>query len=264
MRTIYLVLFGFLFFGCSGDNKDAIYPKIESEYLRSDFKEGEIFFDLKENIEHTEGITDAKSLEFMSAEGVLFKATAKIDSFGEVNMLILEQEFENKLKNEFYFYKNGLKRISLQSYTEFNEEYNYYSEIISFYDDSENVIYTGNRNSKDIDSLYWLSYTGIDKQSHSDKFTLDLLKREGLFQTNFLGTAYLKEQEKLFLIVGPKNRAYTSTLAVIEKTEFLDQLIKYENKNIGKLLDIDFTHATQTDGFSYQALLNVSLAEESQ
>ena len=64
--------------------------------------------------------------------------------------------------------------------------------------------------------------------------------------------------------MGPKNRAYTSTLAVIEKTEFLDQLIKYENKNIGKLLDIDFTHATQTDGFSYQALLNVSLAEESQ
>ena len=264
MRTIYLVLFGFLLYGCSGDNEDANYPKIDSANFRSDFLEGEMFFDLKESIERSEGLADAKSLEFMSAEGVIFKATAKIDSFGEVHMLILEQEFENKLKNEFYFYKNGLKRISLQSCTEFHEQYNYYSEIISFYGDSENVIYTGNRNSKDIDSLHWLSYTGIDKQIHSDKFTLDLLKREGLFQTNFLGTAYLEEQDRLFLIVGPKNQSYTSTLAVIEKTEFLNELIKYENKNIGKLLDIDFTHATQTDGFSYQALLNVSLAEESQ
>ena len=261
MRAFSLLFFVFLFYGCVSD--DSNHPEIDSDYLRSDFKEGEMFFDLKENIERIEGITDAKSLEFMSAEGVLFKATAKIDSFGEVHMLILEQEFENKLKNEFYFYKNGLKRISLQSHTEFNEESNYYSEIISFYGDSENVIYSGNRNSKDIDSLYLLSYTAIDKQSHSDELTLDLLKREGPFQTNFLGTAYLKEQEKLFLIVGPKNRAYTSTLAVIEKTEFLNQLIKYESKNIGKLLDIDFTHATRTDGFAYQALLNVSAANES-
>jgi hypothetical protein len=157
-----------------------------------------------------------------------------------------------------------LKRVSLQSLTEFNEESNYYSEVISFYGDSGNVIYTGIRNATDIDSLYWLRYSGIDKKNHTDDFTLDLLKREGPFQTNFLGTAYSEEQEKLFLVVGPENRTYTSTLAVIEKSAFLNKLIKYEKQNIGIPLDIDFVHTTQTDGFSYQTLLNVSSAAESQ
>lgn len=264
MRTFSFFFFGLLLHACVNDGDASIHPEIDSNYFRSDFKEGEMFFDLKESIERSEGINDAKSLEFMSAEGALLNATAKIDSFGEVLMLILEHEFENRLKNELFFYKNGLKRVSLESLTEFNEESNFYSEIISFYGDSGNVIYTGIRNATDIDSLYWLRYTGVDKKNHSDEFTLNLLKREGPFQTNFLGTAYSKEQEKLFLVVGPENRAYTSTLAVIEKSDFLNQLIKYENKNIGRPLDIDFIHTTQTDGFSYQTLLNVSAAQKSQ
>jgi hypothetical protein len=258
MRTFYLTLFITLLYACGGDNEASNYPEIDSSYFRSDFLEGEMFFDLKENIERSEGLADAKSLEFMSADGALLKATAKIDSFGEVHMLILEKEFENKLKDELFFYKNGLKRISLKSLTEFKEESNYYSEMISFYGDSGNVIYTGIRNATDIDSLKWLSYTGVDKTNHSDEFTLNLLKREGAFETRFLGMAYSKEQGKLFLVVGPENRAYTSTLAVVEKSDFLNELIEYENKNIGIPLDIDFVHTTQTDGFSYQTLLKVS------
>ena len=261
MRTIYLVLFGFLLYGCSGDNEDPNYPKIDSANFRSDFLEGEIFFDLKESIERSEGLADAQSLEFMSADGALLKATAKIDSFGEVHMLILENEFENKLKDELFFYKNGLKRISLKSLTEFNEESNYYSEIITFYGDSGNVIYTGIRSATDIDSLEWISYSSIEKTDHSDEFTLDLLKREGAFETYFLGTAYAEEQEKLFLVVGPKARSYSSTIAVMERSNFLNQLIENESKNIGVLLDIEFVITTQTDGFSYQTLLKVSEAE---
>ena len=264
MRAFSLLFIGILLHACVSDRDGSNVPEIDSAYFRSDFKEGEMFFDLKENIERAEGITDAKSLEFMSAEGALLKATAKIDSFGELHMLILEEEFENKIKNELFFYKNGLKRVSLQSLSEFNEESNYYSEVISFYGDSGNVIYTGIRNATDIDSLYWLRYSGRDKKNHTDDFTLDLLKREGPFQTNFLGTAYSDEQGKLFLVVGPENRTYTSTLAVIEKSDFLNQLIKYEKQNIGIPLDIDFVHTTQTDGFSYQTLLNVSSAAESQ
>ena len=176
-------------------------------------------------------------------------------------MLILENEFENKLKDELFFYKNGFKRISLKSLTEFNEESNYYSEIISFYGDSGNVIYTGIRSATDIDSLKWIRYSSIEKTVHSDEFTFDLLKREGSFETYFLGTAYAEEQEKLFLVVGPKDRSYSSTIAVMERSNFLNQLIENESKNIGVLLNIEFVITTQTDGFSYQTLLKVSEAE---
>jgi len=261
MKTFYLALFVLLLHGCVGDKENSNFPEIDSAYFRSDFQEGEMFFDLKERIERAEDLSDAHSLEFMSADGAFLKATAKIDSFGEVHMLIFENEFENQLRDELFFYKNGLKRISLQSTTEFNEASNYYSEIISFYGDSGNVIYSGIRNATDMDSLKWIRYSGINKTAHSDEFALDLLKREGPFQTFFQGTAYAEEQEKLFLVVGPKDRSYSSTLAIIERSEFLNQLIKNENKNIGMHLDIDFGITTQTDGFSYQTLLKLSKAK---
>ena len=261
MRTFYLAFFVLLLHGCVGDKENSNYPEIDSAYFRSDFQEGEMFFDLRESIERAEDLSDAYSLEFMSANGAFLKATAKIDSFGEVHMLIFENEFENQLKDELFYYKNGLKRISLQSTTEFDEQANYYSEIISFYGDSGNVIYTGIRNATDIDSLKWMRFSGIKKKAHSDEFALDLLKREGPFQTFFQGTAYAEEQKKLFLVVGPKDRSYSSTLAILERNEFLDQLIANENKNIGMCLDIDFGITTQTDGFSYQTLLDISKAK---
>ena len=260
MRTLYLLLFGLLLYGCAGNQENSSYPEIDSANFRSDFLEGEMFFDLKESVERSEGLANANSLEFMSADGALLKATAKIDSFGDVRMLKLEEEFENKLKNELFFYKNGLKRVSLQSLTEYNEASNYHSEIISFYGDSGNVIYTGIRNATDIDSLQWISFSKIEKMDHNDEFTLDLLKREGTFQTYFLGTAYAEDQEKLFLVVGPKNRAYSSTIAVMERSDFINELIENENKRIGILLDVEFARTMQTDGFSYQTLLQVSEA----
>ena len=77
MKTIYVVLFGFLLYGCSGDNEDPNYAKIDSANFRSDFLEGEMFFDLKESIERSEGLADAQSLEFMSADGALLKSNCK-------------------------------------------------------------------------------------------------------------------------------------------------------------------------------------------
>ena len=61
--------------------------------------------------------------------------------------------------------------------------------------------------------------------------------------------------------MGPKDRSYSSTIAVMERSNFLNQLIENESKNIGVLLDIEFVITTQTDGFSYQTLLKVSEAE---
>ena len=84
MRTFSLLFIGILLHACVSDKDASNVPEIDSAYFRSDFKEGEMFFDLKENIERAEGITDAKSLEFMSAEGALLKATAKIDSSVEI------------------------------------------------------------------------------------------------------------------------------------------------------------------------------------
>ena len=61
MRTFSLLFIGILLHACVSDKDASNVPEIDSAYFRSDFKEGEMFFDLKENIERAEGITDAKT-----------------------------------------------------------------------------------------------------------------------------------------------------------------------------------------------------------
>jgi hypothetical protein len=95
-----------------------------------------------------------------------------------------------------------------------------------------------------------------------DSLPLQLLKQEGPFQTNFLSTAFAEEQEKLFIVVGALDRSFTSTLAINEKNKLIENILQNQQKYVGAELKIEFMHTTQTDGFSYQTLLNAELLEK--
>jgi hypothetical protein len=62
--------------------------------------------------------------------------------------------------------------------------------------------------------------------------------------------------------VGALDRSFTSTLAVNEQIDFIDDLIENEEKYKGRELKIEFMHTTQTDGFSFQTLLNAELLQK--
>ena len=243
--------------GCSTDLEKEDYPEIKEElFFRSDFDEGALFFDLKDGIERNEDLNETSSLEYTSDFGEFLKAQAKIDMNGEVHLLELHRELENQLKKDAFYYMNGRKRISIQSTSIFKDSENSFSETISFYSDSETIVYSGMRTAEDLDTLHELSFIKIKNTELSEELTMKLLKRTAPFETAFLGTAFSKEQDKLFLVVGSPDRSFTSTLAVEEKTKFIKKLIQNEKRYIGVPLDIEFANIKQTDGFTYQKLLS--------
>ncbi|MEJ6588380.1 MAG: hypothetical protein QNL43_01135 [Crocinitomicaceae bacterium] len=260
MNWFYYFSLLILLAGCSTDDQHNDSPEIEEDlFFRSDFSDGALFFDLKDSIQRNENLNEISSLEYTSNFGEFLKAKAKIDTDGVVHMLVLDREFENQLKKDSFYYRNGLKRISIESSSQFNESESYFSQTISFYSDSGTILYSGIRTATDLDTLEELSYTKIQDTELKDGLTLRLLKSTAPFQTAFLGTAYSKEQEKLFLIVGNPDRSYTSTLAIEEKTVFINELIKNEDRYMGVPLDIDFAQTKLTDGFTYQTLLSAKV-----
>ena len=71
-----------------------------------------------------------------------------------------------------------------------------------------------------------------------------------------------EEQEKLFIVVGALDRSFTSTLAVDKKNRLIENILQNQEKYVGAQLKIEFMHTTQTDGFSFQTLLNAELIEK--
>lgn len=263
MKSLYLCFILSFTFGCSSSNSEQNYPEIDGDpNYRSDYSEGAVFFDYKENMDRKEFIQEAKSLEYTDENGAFFKSTARIDSAGNVGMLILEQEQESKIDKDLFYYRNGNKIISLKSLTEFREDKNYYSQSISFYSDSGTILYTGTRKANDLDTLQEKRYLKSKNSVLSDKIPLQILNREGPFQTTFVGTAYSKEQEKSFLVVGATDRSFLATLAIENLDNyFLKKLIRDEKKYFGTPLNIEFTNTAQTDGFTYQKLIDIEAAE---
>ena len=261
MKTTSILLLTILLLACENSSKDKL-PKVEETLFRSDYPEGELFFDYKDSIERSDELADVLSLEFTSNEGVIISSSAKVDPLGDVQMIKLHKELENTIDEELFYYRNGLKLITLKSNIVFSEDNNFYSETISFYGDTGNVIYSGIRNEIDPDSLEKSRFSEITPTILDDSLPLQLLKQEGPFQTNFLSTAFAEEQEKLFIVVGALDRSFTSTLAINEKNKLIENILEDQEKYVGAELRIEFMHTTQTDGFSFQTLLNAELLEK--
>ena len=261
MKTTSILFLTILLLACENSSKDKL-PKVEETLFRSDYPEGELFFDYKDSIERSDELADVLSLEFTSNEGVIISSLAKVDPLGDVQMIKLHKELENTIDEELFYYRNGLKLITLKSNIVFSEDNNFYSETISFYGDTGNVIYSGIRKEIDQDSLEMRRFSEITPTILDDSLPLQLLKQEGPFQTNFLSTAFAEEQEKLFIVVGALDRSFTSTLAINEKNKLIENILQNQQKYVGAELKIEFMHTTQTDGFSYQTLLNAELLEK--
>lgn len=258
--TSLFILLLLVISSCNSEENEL--PKVDENLFRSDYPEGEALFDYKDSVDRLENFVNLLSLEFTSDQGVRISSSAKLDSLGTVQVIKLHTEYENSIDEEVFYYKGGMKYISFKSRTQFEVDHNYYSETISFYTDTGNVIYSGIRNGIDPDTLELLRYSKIEPVTDDDNLALQLLKQEGPFQTNFLGNAFAEEQEKLFIVVGALDRSFTSTLAVNEQIDFIDDLIENEEKYKGRELKIEFMHTTQTDGFSFQTLLNAELLQK--
>ena len=242
--------------------QDQASPKLNSQEVhsgKSDFKNDAAYFSLMDSINYDGNLVEGSSLQYSDQHGTLFSSKVLSDAANRIYKLEMEiSEAIETTESSFYF-KNGKKIVSSKVVSHYGEEAVDYLKVISFYNDSGAVIYTGRAKSDNLDSLETVMYSSSELQNHEFDVAWNMINQTGAFQTTFLGTAFSEEIEKNFLIVGPKDGSYTSTLAISEETELIKKLKSNIQRYKGSLLTIEFDNITEPSGLTYQILVNATM-----
>lgn len=149
-------------------------------------------------------------------------------------------ELSNSINTNLFYYKNGKKHASIQCFEEKDKSDSlYFVEIRSFYDTSENVIFSKKRTAEYEEFLIDEPFVEISKSNCSEKRAMKVLNQEGEYQTTFQG--FVRGEEAILIVVGePKKDGYSSALAVQHFSSTINYLMKHEKEMLGTPLEISF------------------------
>jgi hypothetical protein len=133
----------------------------------------------------------------------------------------------------------------------------YFSEQRSYYSLSGAVIATFSRYSS-TEELDLIELKKTDKQELNHQNALSIIKRTGDFETRFRG--FDEAFGRKFIVLGTENQ--TSTLAFNVESPILKQLISAENKHKNERLEVQFSPITEPDGFTFQALVDLTYSSQ--
>ncbi len=209
-------------------------------------------------IDGNKSLSKIQSLFYTDSDGNTTEAYAWIDDKMEVLKL---QQNENmasgkKIERIFYFL-NGLKTMSRQIIYHYELKKPYFSEQRSYYSLTGAVIATFSRYSS-TEELDLIELKKTDKQELNHQNALSIIKRTGDFETRFRG--FDEAFGRKFIVLGTENQ--TSTIAFNVESPILKQLISAENKHKNERLEVQFSPITEPDGFTFQALVDLTYSSK--
>lgn len=209
-------------------------------------------------IDGNKSLSKIQSLFYTDSDGNTTEAYAWIDDNMEVLKL---QQNENmasgkKMERIFYFL-NGLKTMSRQIIYHYELKKPYFSEQRSYYSLTGAVIATFSRYSS-TEELDLIELKKTDKQALDHQYALSIIKRTGDFETRFRG--FDEAFGRQFIVIGTEKQ--TSTLAFNVESPILKQLIGAENKHKNERLEVQFSPITEPDGFTFQALVDLTYSSK--
>jgi hypothetical protein len=247
---------------CNDKNNDKTTDDSNSEVNisgKSDYKNDSFYFTYIDSVNNAPDLLEGNSLQYSDQNGTLFSSKVLSDASNRIYKLEMEINEALKTTVSSFYFKNGGKIVSSKIVSHYLEEAVDYLKVISFYTDSGKVIYTGSVKSNNLDSLESARFSSDELENHDHDFSLRMINQTGAFQTTFLGIAFSEELNKNFLIVGPKDGSYRSTLAIYEEIELIKELKSNTNKYKGTPLTIEFENITDPSGLSFQALIYVAI-----
>jgi len=259
LRSPFLLFFLLLgLVNCTNESATSTPKKDKKRIAFSEeFKDLLVFEEYVKKIDENKQLEKIQSLFYTDSEGNTNEASAWLDA----NMNIVKiKQVENltsgkKYERTFYFC-DGFKTVSQQIISRYELKKPYFTEHRSYYSTNGSVIATFQRYDKQEDlSLVALSVG--EKQDCPHHVALDLIKRTGEFETRFRG--FDEAFGRNFLVLGTENQS--TTLAFNVESPLLKQLTSNENLYKNKCLDVEFSPITEPNGFTFQALVNLSFAK---
>jgi len=234
-------------------------PKKEKKRIAfsEEFKDLLVFEKYVKKIDENKKLAKILGLIYMDSEGNTNEASAWLDP--NMNIVKIKQveilTSGKKYERTFYFCE-GLKTISQQIISHYELKKPYFTEERSYYSTSGSVIATFQRYAKQEDvSLAELSVG--EKHDCPHRIALDLIKRTGEFETRFRG--FDEAFGRNFIVLGTEDQS--TTLAFNVESPLLKQLKSSEKSFKNSYLEVEFSPITEPDGFTFQALVNLSLVK---
>ena len=245
------------------DGSIEIKSKTRKTVQKTDFKGDSIYFDMMQSIDTDTSLLQASSLEYSGKGGKTYHTEGLIGINNRICKLKNTiNDTTQEIIDEFY-YINSKKRVGSRLISHYNLETAYFEQYISFFDTTGMLIYSGFKTFENM-SMYEKT---VFQETQSlfgsdDQIAKDIIQQKGGFETNFKGFIELESHNMEFIKVGSNDGSFNSLLAISEETDLLKKLKSNEKDFIGSPLRIEFTKATQADGFSFQMLLTISLQAE--
>jgi hypothetical protein len=103
-----------------------------------------------------------------------------------------------------------------------------------------------------------LPYTSAEKKKFSVLNAMEILNQKGPYATRLQG--FMEAAAKEFIIVGTKN--YNSAIAYNPENKIIKELKNKGESAQQTLLKVNFTEVKESNGFTYQGLLDIKIVPE--
>jgi hypothetical protein len=264
MRRIPYLLFFLVILLSACNNKDEtlLDPSTDIPTTQKDIPafNGQEKFDKAVNfLDTAEHPLAFSSLNYANDLGI----SKKVSGFGNQNGDIIKLQQETTYPSgqaetiSYYFGPNGMICAN-RHFVHFAEKTSFCMDTKSYFDKNGKVIYTCKRQSDNEEKLLKLPYASAEKKKFSVLNAMEILNQKGPYATRLQG--FMEAAAKEFIIVGTKN--YNSAIAYNPENKIIKELKNKGESAQQTLLKVNFTEVKESNGFTYQGLLDIKIVPE--
>ncbi len=246
---------------CSDDAVQVKETKNAAQKGTPDDGRGASFEAYITQIDNSDSLTVANTLYYTKENGESYQAYVLLDDSSR--MVRLEEKYttstSGSVLTNFFYFKNNEKVASKEIFIEGSGDSESFVERVSYYQNGKPII-SKIRRAQYEEYLPNESFSIIDAYDCSDARVNRALRREKEFMTNFVSVVH--EDPAIYVIVGEgTDDGYVSALVVQRITPLISQMMNKPESLKGKPLDVSSQEVHESTGFTFQALLDVQLAE---
>jgi hypothetical protein len=262
-RIPYLLFFlVILLSACNNKDETLLDPSTDIPTTQKDIPafNGQEKFDKAVNfLDTAEHPLAFSSLNYANDLGI----SKKVSGFGNQNGDIIKLQQETTYPSgqaetiSYYFGPNGMICAN-RHFVHFAEKTSFCMDTKSYFDKNGKVIYTCKRQSDNEEKLLKLPYASAEKKKFSVLNAMEILNQKGPYATRLQG--FMEAAAKEFIIVGTKN--YNSAIAYNPENKIIKELKNKGESAQQTLLKVNFTEVKESNGFTYQGLLDIKIVPE--
>jgi hypothetical protein len=215
-----------------------------------------------ELINAIEEVVVVNSLLYTNDDGSSVEAVAFLNKKNE--MIRIEEKYvlgkDGKVGNNIFYMDKGKKIASYQRFDDGDAENLKFTEILSYYNNKEEVIVSKIRTASYEELIDQMDYSPYKKTDCSYKRVFEVLNQTEEFETCFKG--FVVAPTTNYLMVGGKgDNGYKSALQLQFANPIIEMLYRSQDKYLDQKLNVQFEKVADHNGFQYQVLQNVNLTK---